>query len=411
MKRLVYSPSVNVWVKSDTGVFDLSPYVTSFAVDRRINATSYASIDFRNPKVADERNANQTRFLFTEHIYPDGSIRPMFHPMDPIIITLTRLKGRPIQVFTGYCDTTPYIQLLPGMAQIQASCTLKRLQHTYWDPALPFVRDFMIANGWGVKDDGTAINFSVEEKANTSKDSSMGSLLLNILKEIGGWNDKNIYIEGLPDSIKNIVAKLYEDTSKENAKSVKEFHEFLHNLIGASAYGSLSGQADNSSSSSNPGNSPVAPQDAPALVQQWINEANRIHNHTTVYSQVAARITPDHLTNPPKALNGAYYFDCSSFTSYMMKFIGKYGLSYAETSGWFENNWGVPGKGRYMTVWANAGHVFTEITDKNGGSKFIGTASSIQNKNPDGHGGHTHTVGWMDSYPTNGFTPRHIEGL
>jgi hypothetical protein len=411
MKRLVYSPSINVWVKTDTGVFDLSPYVTNFAVDRRITATSYASVTFRNPKVIDERDSNRTRFLFTEHIYSDNSVRPMFHPMDPIIITLTRIKGRPVQVFTGYCDTTPYVQLLPGTAQIQASCTLKRLQYTYWDPALPFVRDFMLANGWGVRDDGTAINFSVEERANASKDSSLGSLLLNILKEIGGWNDKNIYIEGLPESIKTTVAKLYADNAKESSESINQFNDFLHKLIGGSAYGSLSGQSNSSLSNSSHGTVPVAPQGAPQLLQKWITEANRIHNHTTVYSKEMARSTLDHLTNPPTALDGSYFFDCSSFTSYMMKFIGKYGLSYAERSGWFANNWGVPGKGRYMTVWANSEHVFTEIVDKDGKSKFIGTSGSVEKANHGGMYGHTHTVGWLDSYPTAGFTPRHIEGL
>jgi hypothetical protein len=411
MKRLVYSPSVNAWVKTDTGVFDLSPYITDFQIDRRIGQVSSATVSFRNPRVTDERDPKRTRFLFTEHIGNDGSVRPMFHPMDPIIITLTRLKGRPIQVFTGYCDTTPYVQLLPGVASITASCTLKRLQYTYWDPALPFVREFMLANGWAVQDQGVAINYNVEEQNSTSTDGNIGSLLYKILKEIGGWNDKNIYIQGLPDNIKTIVSKLYKDTAKESASSIKEFDDFLNKTIGGSAYGGMAGQANVSGTSGSAGVSPVLPANAPALLKKFKEEADRINNHTTHYSQDYARSTQDHLTNPPKDGNGKYYFDCSSFVSHVLKYMGQYGLGYAEVSGWFANNWGAPGKGKYITVWANEGHVFFEYT-ANGKSSFIGTAGFVEHKYPDKqHGGHNHTVGWMDSYPTSGFTPRHIPGL
>jgi len=268
MKRLVYSPSINVWIKSDSGVFDLSPYIIGFNIDRRINATSYARIQFRNPKV-------DNKMLFTEHEI-NGSIGPMFHPMDPIIITLTRLKGRPIQVFTGYCDTTPYVQLLPGNAELTASCTLKRLQYTYWDPALPFVRDFMNKTGWSVTAEGTA--FNTDNRFNGSlHDGSIGYLLHQILKEIGGWNDKNIYIQELPsEQISEIVKKLYSDTAKENASSIKEFHEFLHQIIGASAYGSAGGSEPDTGS-------PVSTEKTksgsrgPDWVERLISQACRKH--------------------------------------------------------------------------------------------------------------------------------------
>lgn len=244
MKRLVYSPSVNAWVKTDTGVFDLSPYVTDCSIDRRVNSVSFAKLTFRNPKIPDLHNPKKQRFLFTEHVRDDGSIHPMLHPMDPIIITMTRLKGRPIQVFTGFCDTTPYIQLYPGTAELTASCTLKRLQYTYWDPALPFVQEFMLANGWVITKSGTALNPSAEQR-NQDKinkelnDTSIGFLLYKILKEVGGWDKNDIYIQGLPPKIGQLVAKLYQDTEKENTQSIKDFHDFLHQILGASAYGSL----------------------------------------------------------------------------------------------------------------------------------------------------------------------------
>ena len=239
MKRLIYSPSINVWIKTDTGIFDLSPYITNCTVDRRVNSVSFAQLEFRNPKITDSKT-KKSRFMFTEHVRDDGSIHPMFHPMDPIIITMTRLRGRPIQVFTGFCDTAPYVQVYPGTAKIEASCTLKRLQYTYWDPALPFVQAFMTAHGWGVDvKTGTALNPNAEGKnTGTLNDTSIGSLLYTILKEVGGWDPSNIYIQELPgDKIGKLVAKLYQDTSREEASSIKDFHKFLRDIIGASAYG------------------------------------------------------------------------------------------------------------------------------------------------------------------------------
>jgi hypothetical protein len=133
IQRLVYSPKVYAFVKTDqypVGL-DISDYVVRGNVHRRVNAVSSATLELRNP--------NQ---LWT------APGRPLLHPMDPITIFLTRLRGRPVQVFTGYLDTTPYLQLFPGTVTVQASCTLKRLQHTYWDPALRYSLDFMRKNGW-----------------------------------------------------------------------------------------------------------------------------------------------------------------------------------------------------------------------------------------------------------------------
>jgi len=247
MKRLVYSPSINVWIKTDTGVFDLSPYVTNFVVDRRIDSVSYVQVTFRNPKKPDGR------FMFTEHDGVDGSTRPMFHPMDPIIVTLTRLRGRPIQVFTGYCDTTPYVQLFQGEARLEASCTLKRLQYTFWDPALPFVRDFMAEQGWGIAPDGTALNPTAEgDQGKAAKDTNFAKLLYNVLKDIGGWDPTNIFIQELPsDTITQLVANLYKDTKEESASSIRQFHEFLANTLGIPSYG-LADSANSSSPTLNP---------------------------------------------------------------------------------------------------------------------------------------------------------------
>ena len=246
MKRLVYAPEVNVWIKSDTGIFDLSPYVLSFNVNRKVDAISSAEVTFRNPKV--EQDDGRSNYLFTEHLTTESdgskSYRPMFHPMDPIVITLTRLKGHPVQVFTGYCDTAPYVQLFPGQASIQASCTLKRLKYTYWDPGLPFVTKYLASLGWIPTAEGLTVNAGAET-ANTESglsDSSIGYLLYNILQDVGGWVHDDIYIQELPsEQIVTAVSQIYESLTGDAKASYKTFIDFLSQVIGQGSIGGAGG--------------------------------------------------------------------------------------------------------------------------------------------------------------------------
>jgi hypothetical protein len=244
MKRLVYSPSVKAWVKTDTGTVDLSPYIVSCRIDRKIDDVSMAEIEFRNPRVNDN---GKPRFMFTERD-TGGKILPVFHPMDPITISMERIGGKPIQVFTGYCDSTPDVQLFPGTAKISASCTLKRLKHTWWDPSLPFVEDFLKEYGWELnpangqvqKHDAIQLDNQKLSKSVNLNDGSIGNLLYAVLNEIGGWDDSNIYIQPLPSGITSMIAKMYEDMMDENAKVNQEISEFFSNLVGSGSFGTAS---------------------------------------------------------------------------------------------------------------------------------------------------------------------------
>lgn len=131
MERLVYSPKAYVYIQTDEGVYNLSDLVVSGNVHRKINQVSTAEVTFQNPNR-----------VFTQ----PGN--PTFRPMDKIMIFLQRLPGMPVQSFTGYLDTTPYYQMYPGTCTVSASCTLKRLQHTHFDPGLPFMMSFMARYGW-----------------------------------------------------------------------------------------------------------------------------------------------------------------------------------------------------------------------------------------------------------------------
>lgn len=245
MRRLVYAPLVQAYVKYDEGVFDVSPYIVGGSVNRKINQVSTAQLTLRNPVIGGTSN-----LLFTEYTGIHGTVEPhpMFHPMDPIIIMMQRLQGHPVQVFTGYLDKTPYFQMYPGLCTMEASCTLKRLLYTQWDAALPFVRYFLQQYGWALNSDSGLVNPTAESKhlkkvadgqlTGAFNDGSIGALLYAVLNVIGAWDDSTIFIEALPAAIKDLVIKLYHDIEGEVQQGEALFQSLLHQILGSGAQGS-----------------------------------------------------------------------------------------------------------------------------------------------------------------------------
>jgi len=238
MKRLVYSPKVEAFIKTDSGSYDISPYIVSGEVNRKINQVSTATINFRNPQ-----------FIWTDHRHKDINgneiLGPVFHPMDTISIAMTRINDRPIQVFTGYLDSAPYVSTYPGVVTVRASCTIKRLMHTYFDSGLPFFQDFLSAHNWQVNDRLGIV--SVPDPATETggtkvlNDSSFGQLLFDTMTEIGGWNPDSILIENLPDGIENLVTGLFKQFEADSEMSYNEFAAFLKKIIGTSEYTGILG--------------------------------------------------------------------------------------------------------------------------------------------------------------------------
>ncbi len=87
------------------------------------------------------------------------------------------------------------------------------------------------------------------------------------------------------------------------------------------------------------------PGDVPEVVQKVIAGANEIADFPYVYGGGHASF-----------VDNAY--DCSGSVSYALAAGGL--LSAPETSGQLES-WGVPGPGRYITVYANAGHTYMYV--------------------------------------------------
>ncbi|MGA2320354.1 MAG: hypothetical protein ABSG95_06385 [Solirubrobacteraceae bacterium] len=94
------------------------------------------------------------------------------------------------------------------------------------------------------------------------------------------------------------------------------------------------------------GNGTIAiPAEAPEVIQKVIAGANEIANFPYVFGGGHASF-----------VDNAY--DCSGSVSYALAAGGLLGAP--ETSGELES-WGVPGPGRYITVFANAGHTYMYV--------------------------------------------------
>ena len=89
----------------------------------------------------------------------------------------------------------------------------------------------------------------------------------------------------------------------------------------------------------------IAPTNAPARVKAAIAAANRIRNRPYVWGGGHARFESSG-------------YDCSGAVSYALH--GGSFLSSPMPSGGFEN-WKRPGRGRWITTYANAGHMYAVI--------------------------------------------------
>jgi hypothetical protein len=91
----------------------------------------------------------------------------------------------------------------------------------------------------------------------------------------------------------------------------------------------------------------VPPADAPPAVVAAINAGNAIH--TLPYKWGGGHNT--------SFVDSGY--DCSGAVSYLLHAAGL--LTSPMPSGSFASSWGVAGKGRWITVYANAGHMYVVV--------------------------------------------------
>lgn len=260
IKRLVYSPKIYAYIKTDAtraksadSYIDLSDFISSGQVSRVTGAASTFTLTLRNPYRLWTQPDPATAPLY-ESLVPvmpqilQSPFEPVFHPMDTITIWGSRFKDKPIQLFTGFLDSSPYLQLYPGAVTLTGSCTLKRLLYTYWDPGLTAILSWLYSYGWipnpqtgQVTNQGAAT--TALNKANNFQlnDGSVANLVYGLLHDIGNWDDDEILIEGLPKGIVQAVQNIYKIIQQDNQLATTELQTFLSTALGAGGYGSGSG--------------------------------------------------------------------------------------------------------------------------------------------------------------------------
>jgi hypothetical protein len=161
-----------------------------------------------------------------------------------------------------------------------------------------------------------------------------------------------------------------------------------------------------------PSGDAAAPADAPAVVQQMIAAGNRIDHFPYSYAgghgavaQTMSQTAPDPAAFPGAEENGAPGYDCSSATDYVL-YGGGFGQALlqgqAPASTTLESV-GDPGPGRWVTIYANAGHAYIEVA-----GVYFDTAAGLGNPpNPPSTGPRWSTVGTGPA----GFVERHPAGL
>jgi cell wall-associated NlpC family hydrolase len=202
MKTLVYSPEVRIIIAHGTKQYDVSNDVVAFSVRRVENGVSSAAFRLSNKALPND----QTKLRYNQ----------LFERMDRVLIYLKRSEW--VMAFSGYLDRVPFVQLYPGTVEFRASCTLKRLQHTWWDPGLNSARDIF---------DQPAR--AQEEQANgeISTDRGLGSLLRRLLVKVGGWQPDHVHIQRFPAGFYDFMEQQLRRLSPGAESAVQDFKELL----------------------------------------------------------------------------------------------------------------------------------------------------------------------------------------
>jgi hypothetical protein len=156
----------------------------------------------------------------------------------------------------------------------------------------------------------------------------------------------------------------------------------------------------------------AAPANAPAAVQAMIAAGNRINDFAYSYggahgdpAQTMNQSNPNPAAVPGAEENGGPGYDCSSATSYV---LWGGGLGQSLLGGGVDDSTGLesvglPGPGKWVTIYATAGHAYIEVA-----GIYVDTAAGLGNPpNPPPTGPRWSSVG---TGPT-GFVERHPPGL
>lgn len=223
----VYAPDIAAYV--DTGVpqsednrrkrgddsiiLDLSPDIERASISREISAVSEVTLQVNNKY---------------------GKYDRVIPRMSKIVVFLKRIRW--VQVFAGYVTSAPYESVVPGPATIIARCTLKRLEHTFWDSGTLEAQALYPMSNFRPKDIW-------------SLDGGAGSAVVSLLHEVGKWRRETIHMQAIPKKFIKHAARMAR--RMERSITNPELEQAMEILL--DSYGYIGGAASGAVAETIPG--------------------------------------------------------------------------------------------------------------------------------------------------------------
>lgn len=217
MKTLVYSPDIRVVIAGQSREYDVSADVVRGTLFRKENSASTFVCELANS------NGQYTQ---------KGA--GLFGRMDRITVYMKRVNW--VQVFSGYLDTVPFAQMWAGNVTIKATCTLKRLLYTYWNPNLAASAAVFHQLGMGPAQPGTT------NVQGDSSDTGLGDLLGNLVCWVGGWSPQNVHIQNFPLPFYEAMEGEFRKQQATNLDHEDAFKTLLLGYDHSAGVGSAAGQ-------------------------------------------------------------------------------------------------------------------------------------------------------------------------
>lgn len=208
MSTFLYAPQIQVFVniepeRGERTTIDISDDLVSGNLVRRSDGVSSFNFTLQN----------------TRRKYDS-----VFKPNDRIIVNMKRLGW--CRVFTGYLNKVPLVSAWPRTIDLEASCSLKRLQHWYWDPGLTATYDLVSS---ALTDEGN------------DRDGGIANAAKTVLTDVVGWPEEKIHIGAIPPNWFDFATKVAEDVGRRVEESDALAAEYYNILGGGGSIGGMGG--------------------------------------------------------------------------------------------------------------------------------------------------------------------------
>lgn len=237
MQRFVYTPKVEAFIRCDGAgqgqIVDITEDIVDGSVVRNVDSMSTTTLTLQNKFGRYTGGARGT----------GGPNAVQIRPMDRIIIRMSRVSD-PFLVFSGYIDEAPKFQLYPGTLTVAASCSLKLLANTYFDPGLPFMINYFKQYGWNYDPTSGALYDDITSGGGNKRfgyldvAGGIGDVMRHILNDVGGFPLSAIDIDDLPtgflQSISDAMNQDLTDDQQDTEQALARLRKFLGSTSSAS---------------------------------------------------------------------------------------------------------------------------------------------------------------------------------